>query len=87
MSDLDQARETVRELDRMIAKLEFDTRERIARMTGPDGDADLVSRQEWTKFNREVQPIREQREHLAKAITTIFSMAPLPPMIVPAKTV
>lgn len=81
MNDLDQARDTVAYLDLEIRKLEYETRQRIERMTGLDGDNDLVSRQEWGKFNEQVLPMREQREHLARAITTIASMTAPPPML------
>lgn len=82
MSGLDQARENLHTMDMQIAKLEYETRERIVRCTGLDGDADLVSREEWGKFNEQVRPLREQREHLAKAIATIVGMAAPPPMFI-----
>lgn len=82
MTDLEQARETLAEYDRQIAKLEYETRQRVERMTGLDGDADFVSRQEWSRFNLQVAPIRSARDHLAKAIATIVGMAAPAPVII-----
>lgn len=82
MTDLDQAREAIAEIDRTIAKLDHETRGRIARMTDLDGDADWVSREEWRKFYDQTRPLRKERSSIVQAMVDVLSIETLPPIIV-----
>lgn len=44
---LTEAQEYLERLNRMIAKDEHETNERVTRCAGLDGDSDFVSREEW----------------------------------------
>lgn len=83
MVDLGPSQDALAEIDRTIAKLDRETRERIIRRTGLDGDADLVSRDEWRKFYDQVLPLREHREAIVRAMVDVLSSETPPPVIVP----
>ncbi len=85
MNDIEAAREAIATLDIEIAKVEQETRERVARIpdTEQRGPGYLTARQEWSTFEARVRPLRDQREVLVKAIATIEGLKAPAPIIVP----
>ena len=63
---------------RRIKQDEHETRLRIDRMVGLDGDADRVSRREWRLHRERTSCLARQRDAILKAMAEQLAVSPPP---------
>lgn len=77
-----EAQELLAIIDRAIAKDEHETRERIVRCTGLDGDPDFVSSQEWQSHHRRMARIRAERVVIINLLANMLANTMPAPVVV-----
>lgn len=82
MSDLEQPRKHLAEIDQQIAELERETHDRIERYANYNMDQRRMRREEWSRFEDQVRPMREEREYIAKTIANIVALQAPPPVVI-----
>jgi ferric iron reductase protein FhuF len=76
---LKPSREHMARLDALIAKAEREMVERIERWGKDDKE---YARQQSEEYYRAVEPMRRERDAVAKVIADYYALQPMPPQVV-----
>jgi hypothetical protein len=70
-SDTSGAEELLHRIRGVLAKEEYETRQRVEAMTGLDGDYRLVSRREWSEFYRRTETLRKEYDAIVALLVQV----------------
>lgn len=84
MSDaMSDAREALAHIAAALKREEYETRQRIERMTGLDGDYSVISRVEWKRHFDRFRPMQRQHDELLKLMVTRIAFEVPGPIVIP----